>query len=183
MVKSKIMLQRIYSSMRSENKKDALSGFLKRSDDNVEVNNIKEPDFKERQKALALNFDFTANNQVTKTGNELYVVMDWDKEFSGMEFTSERKNDYEFNQKYYLTSQAELVIPAGYKVDYLPESFKKVTPDYSFEGNFTNKGKSIVYTKKIIVNKPILYKNNFDEWNSFIKSINKFYNDQVVLVK
>lgn len=180
---SKIMLQRIYSSMRSENKKDALSGFLKRSDDNVEVNNIKEPDFKERQKALALNFDFTANNQVTKTGNELYVVMDWDKEFSGMEFTAERKNDYEFNQKYYLTSQAELIIPAGYKVDYLPESFKKVTPDYSFEGNFTNKGKSILYTKKIIVNKPILYKNNFDEWNSFIKSINKFYNDQVVLVK
>lgn len=180
---SKIMLQRIYSSMRSENKKDALSGFLKRNDDNIELNNIREPDFKERQKALQVNFDFTANNQVTKTGNELYVVMDWDKEFSGMEFTDDRKNDYEFNQKYFLTSQAELVIPAGYKVDYLPESFKKVTPDYSFEGQFVNKGQSVVYTKKIIVNKPILYKANFEEWNSFIKSINKFYNDQVVLVK
>ena len=32
----------------------------------------------------------------------------------------------EFSQKYYLTSQAELVIPAGYKVDYLPEPFKKI---------------------------------------------------------
>ena len=180
---SKIMLQRIYFSMRSENKKDALSGFLKRSDDNVEVNNIKEPDFNERQKALQLNFDFTANNQVTKSGNEIYVVMDWDKEFSGMEFNADRKNDYEFSQKYYLSSQAELVIPAGYKVDYLPEAFKKATPDYSFEGSFINKGKSILYTKKIIVNKPILHKANFEEWNSFIKSINKFYNDQIVLVK
>jgi transglutaminase-like putative cysteine protease len=180
---SKIMLQRIYSSMRSENKKDALGVFLRRSDDNVEVNNINEPDFKDRQKALHLSFDFTANNQVTKAGNELYVVMDWDKEFSGMEFSADRKNDYEFNQKYYLTSQAELMIPAGYKVDYLPEAFKKSTPDYSFEASFANKGKSILYTKKIIINKPLLPKAGFEEWNSFIKSINKFYNDQVVLVK
>lgn len=180
---SKILLQRVYSSMRSENKKDVLSAFLKKSDNNVEINNIKEPDFNGRQKALQVSFDFTAINQVTKTGNELYVVMDWDKEFSSMELNANRKNDYEFNQKYYLSSQAELVIPAGYKVDYLPDAFKKSTPDYSFEASFTNKGKSILYIKKIIVNKPILQKTTFDEWNSFIKSINKFYNDQVVLVK
>ena len=180
---SKIMLQRVYSSIRTENKKDALSGFLRKSNDNVVVNNVKEPEFTDRQKALQVSFDFVANNQVTKTGNELYVIMDWDKEFSEMEFDAKRKNDYEFNQKYYLTSQAELVIPAGYKVDYLPESFKKSTPEYSFEGSFANKGKSIVYTKTIIVNKPILHKDGFDQWNSFIKSINKFYNDQVVLVK
>ncbi|HZI54667.1 MAG TPA: transglutaminase domain-containing protein [Chitinophagaceae bacterium] len=180
---SKIMLQRVFTSIRTENKKDALSGFLRKSNDNVVVNNIKEPEFSDRQKSLQVSFDFTANNQVTKTGNELYVVMDWDKEFAGMEFEADRKNDYEFNQKYYLTSQAELVIPAGYKVDYLPEPFKKSTPEYSFEGSFTNKGKSIVYSKTIIVNKPILHKEGFDQWNSFIKSINKFYNDQVVLVK
>ena len=180
---SKIMLQRIYSSIRTENKKDVLSGFLRKSNDNIVVNNIKAPEFNDRQKSLQVSFDFVANNQVTKTGNELYVVMDWDKEFSEMEFDADRKNDYEFNQKYYLTSQAELVIPAGYKVDYLPEPFKKSTPDYSFEGSFTNKGKSIVYTKTIIVNKPILHKDGFEQWNSFIKSINKFYNDQVVLVK
>jgi hypothetical protein len=180
---SKIMLQRIYSSIRSENKKDALSGFLRKSNDNIVVNNVQEPEFNDRQKALRVSFDFVANNQVTKTGNELYVVMDWDKEFSEMEFDADRKNDYEFNQKYYLTSQAELVIPAGYKVDYLPEPFKKSTPEYSFEGSFTNKGKSIVYSKTIIVNKAILHKDGFEQWNSFIKSINKFYNDQVVLVK
>ena len=108
---SKILLQRVYSSIRTENKKDALSNFLQKSNDNVVVNNIKEPDFNDRQKPLQVSFDFTANNQVTKTGNELYVVMDWDKEFSGMEFDADRKNDYEFNQKYYLTSQAELTIP------------------------------------------------------------------------
>jgi hypothetical protein len=132
---------------------------------------------------LQLTFDFRANNQLTKTGNELYVVMDWDKDFSGYEMPADRKNDYEFDQKYYYTVQTELTIPAGYKVDYLPSAFKKTTPDYSFEGSYTNNGKAIIYKKTIIINKPILKKSEFAAWNAFIADINKFYNDQVVLTK
>lgn len=180
---SKIMLQRVYSSVRTDNKKDALSSFLKKGDNNIVVDNIKEPAFTDRQKPLHISFDFTASNQVTKTGNELYVVMDWDKDFGSFEFDDDRKNDYEFNHKYYLVSQAELTIPDGYKVDYLPAAVKKTTPDYSFEGAYTSKGKTIVYTKTIIVNKPVLLKSGFGDWNNFIKEINKFYNDQVVLAK
>ena len=147
------------------------------------VNNIKEPDFNDRQKQLQVSYDFKVNNQVTTAGNELYVVMDWDKDFSSFEFDDDRLNDYEFDHKYHFTTHTELNIPAGYKVDYLPEAVKKTSPDYSFEGSYVNKGKSIVYTKTIIVSKAVLKKKEFPEWNSFIKSINKFYNDQVVLVK
>jgi hypothetical protein len=109
--------------------------------------------------------------------------MDWEKDFSSMEMEADRKNDYEFNQKYYLTTQTELTIPEGYKIDYLPYSFKKTTPSWSFEGTYVTKGKTIVYSKNIIINKPILKKADFAGWNSFIAEINKFYNDQVVLTK
>lgn len=180
---SKIMVQSIFSSVRKDNKNDALSGWIKNGNDNVEVSNIKNPDFADRQKPLLLAFDFKANNQVTKAGNELYVVMDWDKDFASMEMPADRRNDYEFNQKYYYTVQTELAIPAGYKVDYLPAAFKKTTADYSFEGSYTNNGKAIIYKKTIIINKPILRKSEFAAWNSFISDINKFYNDQVVLTK
>ena len=150
---------------------------------NVIVTNVTAPDFKERQKPILLSYEFKANNQVKKAANEIYVVMDWDKEFSGLEFDEERKNDFEFNYKYFFSIQTELTVPEGYKVDYVPSSFKKTTPHYSFEGSYTNKGKTVVYNKTIIVNKPILLKKEFDNWNSFIKDINNFYNDQVVLVK
>ena len=40
-----------------------------------------------------------------------------------------------------------------------------------------------MYTKTIIINKPIIRKSEFEEWNSFVRDINKFYNDQVVLTK
>jgi len=180
---SKLMLQGVYTSIRNDKKKDVLSSFLRHGDDNIVLSNLKEPDFKERQKPIQVSFDFKANNQLTKAGNELYVIMDWNKEFSGLEFDDKRKNDYEFTNKYYLDVQTELVIPDGYKVDYLPAAFKKSTPQYSFEGSYTNKGKSILYKKLIVVNKPVLFKSEFESWNKFIKDINTFYNDQVVLVK
>lgn len=180
---SKIMVQSIFSSVRKDNKNEALSGWIKNGNANVDVSNIKQPDFTDRQKALQLAFEFKASNQVTRAGNELYVVMDWDKDFSSLEMPADRKNDYEFNQKYYYTVQTELAIPAGYKVDYLPTALKKTTPDYSFEGSYTNNGKAIIYRKTIVVNKPILRKSEFAAWNAFISDINKFYNDQIVLTK
>ncbi len=180
---SKISVQGAYSSIRNEKKSESLTNFLSHRNRNVEVLNIANPDFADRQKPLQLKYDLKANNQVTKTGSELYVVVDWDKEFGDMEMPADRKNDYEFDQKYYLSSQTELAVPEGYKVDYLPAAFKKSTAAWSFEGAYTNKGKSIVYTKTIVINKPILKKTDFVAWNSFIADINKFYNDQVVLVK
>ncbi len=46
-----------------------------------------------------------------------------------------------------------------------------------------NKGKTVIYNKTIVVNKPILLTSDFASWNAFVKDINNFYNDQVVLVK
>jgi Transglutaminase-like superfamily len=180
---SKISVQSAYAAIKNDKKAKSLADFARSNNNNIEVSNIINSDFNDRQKPLQLKFDFKANNQVTKTGNELYVVMDWEKEFSNMEMEADRKNDYEFNQKYYLATQTELTIPEGYKIDYLPSAFKKSTASWSFEGTYINKGKSIVYSKHIIINKPILKKADFAGWNSFIAEINKFYNDQVVLIK
>ncbi len=180
---AKIFTQMAYASTRTENKTGALTSFLRGGNANLELSNIKTPDFTDRQQPLQISYDFKANNQITRAGNETYVVMDWDKEFSNLEFDGERKNDYEFSHKYFVTIQTELAVPAGYKVEYIPSSFKKTFPDYSFEGSYLNKGNTIVYSKTIIINKPIIRKSEFADWNKFIKDINKFYNDQVVLVK
>ncbi|MEP7164309.1 MAG: transglutaminase domain-containing protein [Ferruginibacter sp.] len=180
---SKISVQSAFASIRNDKKSESLESFVRNNNNNIEVSNITNSDFNDRQKPLQLKYDFKANNQVTKTGNELYVVMDWDKDFGNLEMPADRKNDYEFRQKYYMTMQSELNIPAGYKVDYLPATFKKQSPSWSFEGSYVNKGKSIVYTKTIMINKPILKKADFEGWNAFITEINKFYNDQVVLTK
>ncbi|HYE53490.1 MAG TPA: transglutaminase domain-containing protein [Chitinophagaceae bacterium] len=180
---AKINVAGVYNSISSDSKKDALEQFLKGGDANVVINKVTEPDWKDRQKPLNVQYEMTAKNQVTKAGSELYVIMDRDKELSTLEFDSSRRNDYELRHKYYFVSQTELALPEGYKVDYVPDALTQKTNDYSFEGSYTVKGNTLVYTKKLIVNKTYIRRSEFSEWNSFIRSVNKFYNDQVVLVK
>jgi hypothetical protein len=180
---SKSMLQSVYASLRNDKKDDVLSNYVRKGNDNLGVFDMKHSDFTDRQKPLQVSYSYKANNQVTKTGNELYVVLDWDKEFGSLEIPEDRVLDYEFNQKYHLSVQKELAIPEGYKVDYLPATVKKSTAQFSFEGSYVNKGKSILYTKTIIINKPILRKADFAAWNAFLADLNKFYNDQVVLTR
>lgn len=180
---SKITVQQAFASLQTDKKSESLASFLRKDNNNIEVLNISNSDFKDRQKPLQLKYDFKANNQITKAGNELYIVMDWDKEFGSLEMPADRKNDYEFNQKYYLSAQSELTVPAGYKIDYIPAPVKKSGAGYTFEGSYVNKGKSILYTKTISISKAILKKADFEAWNAFIAEINKFYNDQVVLSK
>ncbi len=180
---SKLSLMNVYKSIRNDNKKDALQNYLKSGNPNVTISNIKEPAWEDRQKPLQIAFDIKANHQITKAGNELYVNLDWEKELGGFEFDSTRKNDYELSHKIFLTTQIEFAIPEGYKSDYLPDPVSLKNAEYSFEGSYAMKGNTILYTKKIAVHTPILKKKDFAAWNLFIKDINKFYNDQVVLVK
>jgi transglutaminase-like putative cysteine protease len=180
---AKIGLVGSYQSLRNDNKKDAFESYLRSGNPNILVSNIKNPNWNDRQKPLQVSFDLKANHQITKAGNELYVNLEWDKELGTLEFDSTRKNDYELDHKIFMSTQIELMIPDGYKVDYLPDPLTVKKQDYTFEGSYSNKANTIVYSKKIIVNTAIIKKNDFTAWNEFIKTIGKFYTDQVVLVK
>jgi transglutaminase-like putative cysteine protease len=180
---AKIGLVGSYQSIRSENQKDAFERYLRSGNANIVISNIKNPNWNDRQKPLQVSFDMKASHQITRAGNELYINLDWEKELATLEFDSTRKNDYELNHKLYITTQIEFTIPDGYKMDYVPDALTIKKPDYSFEGSYSNKGNMIVYSKKIIVNTAIIKKNDFAAWNEYIKAINKFYADQVVLVK
>lgn len=180
---SKISLVGAFNALRSEKKKDALENYLRSGNSNMLISNIHNPDWNDRQKPLQISFDVKANNNVTKAAGELYINADWEKEFSNFDFDSTRKNDYEFDHKIYISTQIEIAVPDGYKIDYVPEGVSKKTADYSFEGSYTNKGSSIIYSKKIIINKTIIRKQDFAAWNDFITAINKFYNDQAIFAK
>ncbi|HEX4375000.1 MAG TPA: transglutaminase-like domain-containing protein [Puia sp.] len=180
---AKISIVGAFNAIRSDTKKDELESFLKSDNSNVVISNIHEPVWGDRQKPLQISYDIKVNNQVTKAANELYINPDWKKELASFDFDSTRKNDYEFDHKICINTQIEIAVPDGYKIDYLPENVSKKMPDYSFEGSYTNKGNSILYSKKIIINKTIIRKQEFDKWNDFAAAITKFYNDQVVLAK
>ena len=97
---------------------------------------------------------------------------------------ADRKNDYEFNQKYYLSAQSELTVPAGYKIDYIPAPVKKSGAGYTFEAMILCKqGQEYFIYKDHQHQQSYFEKSRFRGLECFIAEINKFYNDQVVLSK
>ena len=62
----KLPVQQAFA-LQTDKKSESLVSFL-RKDNNIEVLNISNFDFKDRQKLLQLKYDFKANNQITKAG-------------------------------------------------------------------------------------------------------------------
>jgi hypothetical protein len=179
----KTNILRGYASVRSDNQEEALKKYLASNDKNLKLSNVKSSDLQDRQNPLSFNYDLEISNYVTKVGKEIYVNVDKDKEFVQMDLDSERVNDYEFNNKILIVSHYELSIPSGYKVDYLPQAVTLKHPDFSFSLSYKQAGNKITYEKKITIDNAVIHKKDFREWNSTVKDIKKFYNDQIVLVK
>lgn len=179
----KIEILRGYSSIKNPKKEEALKEFLNSGDKNLKVSNIKTSDLNSRQQPLSLEYDFSIDNQITESGSEKYFNIDSEKSLINFDFDSTRMNDYEFGHKILWETNIELLIPAGYKVDYIPADVLRKNANFSFDISFEKKEDKIIYKKIISIPNGIVRTEDFKEWNSSIKELKKVYNDQIVLIK
>ncbi len=179
----KTNILRSYATIETDKKEESLKNFLSNNNKNILISTVEPTDFKEREKPLEIKYNFELSNQLTESGKEIYINIETDKDFSKYEFDSTRVNDYEFYCKKYFVSTTEFTIPSGYKTDYIPSAVNLKYDDFSFNLEYTQQGNKIFYKKEISIDNAIVKKSEFKTWNKCIKEINKFYNDQIVLIK
>jgi hypothetical protein len=180
---SKTTILRQYAGIRTDKQEEALKKFLVNDNPNLVLKNVKKSDFTEREKPLTVEFEFDLNNAITKSGKEMYINIEVDKTLATLTFDSTRINDYELDNKYFATQRTEFIIPAGYKIDYTPDAVDRKYDNFSFHLTCRQEGKKVIYEKQITIDNGIIPKKDFLTWNSCIKDIRKFYNDQIVLVQ
>jgi hypothetical protein len=95
----------------------------------------------------------------------------------------DRKTDYELDYKTLYDSEITIVLPAGYKVEKLPENLIQKEEDYQVEVSFSQKGNELLYRKVFIFNNAILPKNKQEKWNTTHKKLVEFYNSSITLIK
>ena len=171
-----------YNSIKSDKKKDALEYYIKRDDNNFILKNIKTSDLKNREKDLVLNYDFILKNAVSTFDDEMYVDIDYDKDFGGLDFKN-RKTAYEFHHKPYLESTTILEFPVNYKVSELPNNLHAVNEDFQVDIDFKVEGNKLIYTKKFIFPNAIIHKKNIKEWQKVYKQLDDIYQSQLTLKK
>lgn len=171
-----------YNHIKNDKKENALQRYLTGDNKNFSISNIVTSDLSDRDKTLTLAYDALLKNRVSSFDNEMYIDLDFDEEFSGLDF-KERKTDYEFDYRHEYVSDITVDIPAGYKVTRLPAALKADTPQYSFNVSYEQKGNTIYYKKHFIVKSEVIKKADFKQWNETIGKLKAIYNDQITLTK
>ena len=171
-----------YNSLKSDRKEDALTNYLTGGDTNFEIENITSTDLTNRDLTLQLDYDIKMKNIVSSFDDEIYIDLNFEKEYSGLEL-KDRKFDYLFPFKQNYTSTVTLAIPEHYKVLELPKLIEYSNEDFTVKLEYKILNKKLVYTKHFKFNKAAISSKYFNDWPSIIKKINETYNEQIILKK
>ena len=172
----------IFNSFETNKKGETLEKYLASQDKNIDVNNIKTSDLKNRDVKLNIDYNISISNKVSSFDNEMYIDFENRNEYKNFEF-KDRKNNYEFDFKKNYQSDLTLSIPDGYRVSKLPEDLEINEDNYSVSIKYSQTPKEIVYKKSFVFKNGEIKANQMVKWNEFIKKLNKVYNQQITLSK
>ena len=170
------------NNLQQDKRELALKSYLSDDDKSVQVDNVETTNLEKRDGTIKIDFDFSWEKGISSFGEEVYVDLDFEKEFKNWRF-DDRKTDYLFSHKMHYVSEIELAVPAGHKVSYLPESFERKHKDFFFKIDYIEKDGRIFYRKEIAIPNSEVKKEDFEVWNGFVKDLKKQYKEQIVLKK
>lgn len=179
----KTYLLRHYSLSKSEKKEENIKEFISGGNSNLAIKTFNMSDPGNRQSPLTIDFDFAFNNAITRANNEVYLAIDFEKMYGNYEIDTLRTDDFELESKRYFVSTTTLKVPAGYKVDYMPEKFEIKHPDYNLLLTYEQAGDKIIYKRELSIDNALIKKKDVKKWNDTIKKLKKHYNDQIVFIK
>ncbi|MDG1433906.1 MAG: transglutaminase domain-containing protein [Saprospiraceae bacterium] len=162
---------------------DFALSYLSNGDKNVQLNLFNQPTLKNRDVDVELSYEIKMENHIIDLGEELYVNLEFDKQFENFEMPEERNTPYEFSGKYFIENTSTLKVPEGWKVNYLPTAIDEQNEKYGFSLSIKEENDTVVYSKKIEIKAPILDLKDFSDWNKTIERVKEFYADQIILNK
>jgi hypothetical protein len=144
---------------------------------------IETSDILQRDQPLELKYNWTVKNAVTAFDNEIYIDLNQRKIFHNATFDEKRTLDFVFPFKYRLTDETTFKIPAGYQVTELPPAVSVSNPDFNITIAVGKEDDRVFYRSHFAFPNARISKQNFDAWNSAMKSLKECYAHQLVIAK
>jgi len=180
----KISFAHVFDNLEEDDQVDYFNSFLSKGNNKCKITNPVVLNAFEREQPTVIKFDFKVEDYSLKSGKEVFVNLNLDKDLASLNFeSSNRKTDYEKDYKYEMTDVVVFNIPKGHKVNYIPENKKVHEKDFGFDIKYELKKDKLIYTKKIYLDFLILKKEQFPEWNKMIKELNKAYKENISIVE
>ncbi|MEY8849148.1 DUF3857 domain-containing protein [Psychroserpens sp. XS_ASV72] len=166
----------------SKTEEEYLNTTLALGNNKTKYNNITKANFDNTSTPLELSYDLEIDSYTRNIGNKIYLNLNIDRTLSKSsidikERKFSKKIDYHFKKSFSTTFE----IPEGYKVSYIPEEMAYADPNYGFQIDYIDDGKTITQTKTIYVKTLSIKKDGFEKWNDFIKNLRKAYKKSIIL--
>jgi len=177
----------IFNTLESGNTEAKLKKFYRRvfekGNNSFQINSFKETNKYHYDDDFIVDYDFEIKNYAKSLGDEIYINLNLNKEISLFKADKNRENaiEYEYQKQYNYTTKLE--IPAGYKVDYVPESITISNDLLTSKITYQIKENEVIYNHEIELNFLVLSIKQQKEVNKEIKKIERNYKEIVVLKK
>lgn len=145
--------------------------------------NVVETNKDDYDKNLIITYTSTIGDYFKQFGDEIFINLNLNKYISQFRTATDRKRDIEIDYKNQYTLEAELEIPEGYKVDYLPESQSFANDYLEATISYANVEEKIKYKHTVTCNYLILNLEEQKEVNELINNVEKAYKEVVTFTK
>ena len=180
---TKVKFRYFFPSLTTKEKKDYVKDAFEKGNNKFTVNSTSDENFEERDKPSIIKYDFNINNYINQSDDELYINLHLDKYLKSQKLEDDRKLPYEVPYKYINKQVVLFDIPTNYKVSFIPENKTIENKDYTFVLKYSKENNQLKLSSTVTMKTLLLIPDQFEDWNKFIKALNKKYNEVVILKK
>jgi hypothetical protein len=129
--------------------------------------------------------EFSATNYATLTGNQMLISVNaFNKNSNTPKRVRNRKLPFEILRGFVDVDEVTIKLPSNFKTEYIPENFEITSKfgTYSFKIEKINQH-TYIYKRKLLINEGNYTKEDYEPYRSFRKTIKKYDNSKIILIK
>ncbi|PCH95449.1 MAG: hypothetical protein COB85_04500, partial [Bacteroidetes bacterium] len=177
-------LRAAVSSKSDKERKEFVERYYTKGNNKCDIISAKFENVANRDLPIALAINFTIEDYVTLSADELYINMHLSKSSIRDKIDKERENSIVIDHKYTSTTNVFLEIPEGYEISYVPENSSGSTDFTGYAIKYYKESAGLLRMEEQVYEDYLeLSPDNFSAWNDVRKSRANSYSEVVILKK
>jgi hypothetical protein len=138
----------------------------------------------ESGKDLIIDYTFRLDDYVVDAGQDMYFNPHLEKEFQDAIIDTARQvTGKHFTYKSAQKTVLEFEVPAGYRIEYLPDNVAYENENFGFSLGYAQSDRGFTVNQQTYVSVLQLGRDQFDRWNDMVRTLLHAYKESVVLSK
>lgn len=172
------------SNCSEKQKQEYNENFLRVGNNKTKMSPVGISNLTEREKNIGFEYSYSIPDFIKKIDNEIYFNPHLYTHLTADNtMAKSRKTPFVNNYTWREESNVEIEIPENHQISYIPESVNFINPNFGFVISYEKKSNTILLKQQTYVNKLVLEKAEFEEWNKMIAKLTTAHSELIGFIK